>query len=432
MNPENKNICPIHTTHSRLNHALAIFDDINKSYQNPKKFTSDLNNLIQALRNVTFMLQSEKEKIGNFDAWYESIRDVMRKDVAMKWLHDSRTHVVHKGDLEKDSYLSLSIVNHDRKEIFTEKYDPFISTEDAAQSFLKVTKIKFPETLKDEFVIEAERKWVVADFPNAELVDVLIYCFSRLVDVVEAAHQLSGCSVLTCELNNFLLSDEDFMVVLRNNLKKSRISKISTDGAEVVAHQSSLSIEELFGGKNIEVVGEKLAKKYGNISEIKKLAEPTAEDLPFCFMNFHLEMSKRYILCDGYLETICFLYFSKEQPPRMIALQPHNPTSRFGMAESIAEMVEETHCKALIFISEVWIGDLPKEGEDYVPARLQENRREAISVLAATPNRLSEYQLPFHRNEKGEIILDEQERRENGAWPFLNKVREVWEYQKDI
>ena len=107
-----KTPCPFPTTHRRVNQALSIFKDINLHYQDPEKFTSDLNNLIQTLRNITFMLQSEKDTIKDFSGWYAPIQEVMRKDDKMRWLVDSRNHIVKRGDLEKESYISVRIVDH--------------------------------------------------------------------------------------------------------------------------------------------------------------------------------------------------------------------------------------------------------------------------------------------------------------------------------
>ena len=108
---------------------------------------------------------------------------------------------------------------------------------------------------------------------------------------------------------------------------------------------------------------------------------------------------------------------------------PSDSTSRYDMAEKIAEAVEVTHCKALIFIGEVWVGDYPEDEKDYVPARLQVDRKEAISILAATPNKTIDYYIPFHRGENGEIVFEELTILEKGEWPFLFKVQKVWEDQ---
>jgi len=428
-----KTPCPFPTTHRRVNQALSIFKDINLHYQDPEKFTSDLNNLIQTLRNITFMLQSEKDTIKDFSGWYAPIQEVMRKDDKMRWLVDSRNHIVKRGDLEKESYISVRIVDHFNKEIFTQKFDPFFSTNNVIQSFRKTVDLKYPKMLESDILIEAERKWIVHTYPKIELVDVLIYCFSVLVDVVESAHRVLGCSILSCEENNFFNADDDFKLILRNNLKKERVSRIRyVDGNPVTSSLLRLTKEDMFGGKIEEGNKEELSKRYGDFSELVKFSEPTNEGLPFCYMDFHLEMSKRFMATDGGLAPICFLYFSKDKknnPPRIIAFNPSDSTSRYDMAEKIAEAVEVTHCKALIFIGEVWVGDYPEDEKDYVPARLQVDRKEAISILAATPNKTIDYYIPFHRGENGEIVFEELTILEKGEWPFLFKVQKVWEDQ---
>ena len=62
--------CPILQVHTRLNQAFSMFSEVGSRYQKPDAFTVTLNDLIQALRNVTFILQAEKSKIPDFDKWY--------------------------------------------------------------------------------------------------------------------------------------------------------------------------------------------------------------------------------------------------------------------------------------------------------------------------------------------------------------------------
>ncbi len=379
------------------------------------------------------MLQSEKGVIKDFDAWYTPIQEVMRKDDKMRWLVDSRNHIVKKGDLEKESYISIRIVDHFNKEIFTKKFDPFFSTDHVVQLFRKAIDLKYPKILESDIVMEAERRWIVYSHPETELVDLLIYCFSILVDVVDSAHKVLGCSILSCEENSFFSADEDFKVILRNDLKKSRISRVRySDGSPITSHLIRLTRESMFGDETDLGVKRELSKRYGGLSELQKIAKPTDEELPFCFMDFHLEMSKRFMVTDGCLVPICFLYFSKnkkDSPPRIITFSPSDSTSRYGMAETIAETVEATHCKAIIFIGEVWIGDYPKNEKDYVPARLQKDKKEAIEILAATPDKTMSYHIPFHKEENGEVVLEELTILEYGEWPFLFKVQKVWENQ---
>jgi len=422
-----KNPCPILTTHKRLNHALSIFNDINKSYQNPEKFTSDLNNLIQTLRNITFILQAEKEKIKNFDTWYKPIQDMMKKNDAMKWLHNSRTHIVHRGDLEKESYITIRVVDHFNKEILTEKFNPFLTTEQAIKFFRKTIKLKFPKTLKEDIVVEAERKWVVSFFPNAEIIDVLIYCFSVLTDVVELTHNIFNDSILTCAENNFFDKKEDFMIVLRNRLKKTRTTRICYDDGKIItSYKFAIERSKIFKNNSKAELKRKVEQKYGDISELKKLMKPISEEIPFCFLKYHLEMSKRFLLTDGGVLPICFFYFSKINPPGMLSFDTKDPSARFGMAESIADMAEETKCKSIIFISEVWTGKFPKNDKDYIPARLQKNKKEAVEIVAITPDKMKTIHLPFYRK-NGKIVLEKEAYDISQEWPFFNKLKKVWE-----
>lgn len=48
--------CSLPETHNRLNQTFVLFQNIKNNYHEELEFTSDLNNIIQALRNVTFVI----------------------------------------------------------------------------------------------------------------------------------------------------------------------------------------------------------------------------------------------------------------------------------------------------------------------------------------------------------------------------------------
>ena len=52
-----------------LEEAHRLWHRAAESYEDPEEFRMQLNALIQALRNVTFVLQKEKLKIQDFDRW---------------------------------------------------------------------------------------------------------------------------------------------------------------------------------------------------------------------------------------------------------------------------------------------------------------------------------------------------------------------------
>ena len=61
--------CPIPKTHRRLVEAQALWHQSLDLYQKPELFHANLKATIQALRKVTFVLQSEKRMFGEFDDW---------------------------------------------------------------------------------------------------------------------------------------------------------------------------------------------------------------------------------------------------------------------------------------------------------------------------------------------------------------------------
>ena len=98
-----KSNCSLLGVHNRLNEVHKFWHDMLLGYQNPENFRISLNAAIQALRNVTFLLQSNKSTISDFDEWYEKYRDVMKSDEILKWLHQARNIIVKQEDLELHS-----------------------------------------------------------------------------------------------------------------------------------------------------------------------------------------------------------------------------------------------------------------------------------------------------------------------------------------
>ena len=196
--------CSIPETHNRLNQAFVLFQNIKDNYHEELEFTTHLNNVIQALRNITFVLQKELAHSDGFEEWYETKQDEMREDESLKWLVNARNYIVKEGDLKKFSYTKVRVKDHYNAELFAAKLDAEIPMEFVAEWFRQKTKMS--EEIKEQSIIEAERIWIVEDFPKAEIIDVLIYCFGSLTNLVYLAHeQVQGTNALLCKKTNMFL-----------------------------------------------------------------------------------------------------------------------------------------------------------------------------------------------------------------------------------
>ena len=70
------------------------------NYMNPDGFRLNLNALIQALRNVTWLLQKQRHDLPDFETWYSDWRQSVSDDAVSKWLVRSRNRIVKESDLE--------------------------------------------------------------------------------------------------------------------------------------------------------------------------------------------------------------------------------------------------------------------------------------------------------------------------------------------
>jgi len=117
---------------NRLNEASSFLKKAAESYQDKNEFIINTNACIQALRNVTWVLQSQKKDIPNFENWYNNDwQQSLIKDLIMKWLVESRNKIVKSSDLEAFSYMCLSVhEKYTESAKYTINVDPFLGNED--------------------------------------------------------------------------------------------------------------------------------------------------------------------------------------------------------------------------------------------------------------------------------------------------------------
>src|SRR4051794_9422817 len=95
--------CPIPSTHDKYNEAQYFFGGILKNYHHAYQFQFNLNAFIQAIRNITWMLQSEDGKPEGFDSWYAAKQADMRGNEVLKRFVNARNVVVKRSSLTAKS-----------------------------------------------------------------------------------------------------------------------------------------------------------------------------------------------------------------------------------------------------------------------------------------------------------------------------------------
>lgn len=167
---------------NRLTDAIEHLIDLRECYFDPERFRRTLNAAIEALRNVTFVLQKCGSKVEKFDEWYKFQQSELRADKILKWLVDSRNKVVKEGDLETHSTARIRIYRDwFEPPITTTEVSPNLSPAQYASMLSKVIPITIQEAL-----LYVERRWVDTEFPETEIIELLDHCAEKLIKIADA------------------------------------------------------------------------------------------------------------------------------------------------------------------------------------------------------------------------------------------------------
>jgi hypothetical protein len=171
-------LCPLPKTHRRLVEAHVLWHQSLEQYHQPDLFQANLNATIQALRNITFILQSEKHSFTQFDVWYKSWQERIKPDPVLRWLKEARNTVVKQGELETSSIAVVKLV--------TWKDDVLLETSippDTPPSLILanipllelVSNTHLPSGDLKHAAIIIERRWSVTELGGREILGALAW-----------------------------------------------------------------------------------------------------------------------------------------------------------------------------------------------------------------------------------------------------------------
>ncbi len=181
-----KSNCLLSSVHSRLQEAHRHWHHALESYADPEGFRSYLNSCIQALRNVTFVLQQKKSAIQRFDEFYGPWQAQLREDRVLRWVVEARNQIVKQADLETKSIARTSmIVDYDDPPNVDSEVPPLLSTEEISCRLLGSDEER--SELGEDAVFRLERRWVDQSLPDWELLDALAHAYSALASLSEPA-----------------------------------------------------------------------------------------------------------------------------------------------------------------------------------------------------------------------------------------------------
>lgn len=364
------------------------------NYQNPENFRISLNAAIQALRNVTFLLQSNKSNIQDFDQWYEEYRSIMKSDEILKWLHQARNIIVKQEDLKLHSIASARVRAWDDVSRLEFQISPFITTERIAKDLVRMHVVKAPEPIAEHAILNVERKWVVNDLPNHELLDVIAHGYKFFDKLLLDAHEQARFDKKVCIAEHNPKHENSFVPCM-SVTRDDRSANIKLNTQELFP-----KVE--FDDFTKEAKTPEFRQKVGRYSEIKPALPKQVGNL-FEFVKIMNERAKQMLVLDGGHATIFILCYP-DGSYNPLGVRIDNQSEKYILIRSVADQVRKTKANGVIAISEVWL-ILEDERKGYQLPAEHPNRKEALQVSAVSKDKISVLTTFFSKDKSGKIVL---------------------------
>lgn len=421
------NRCPLPKTHRRLVEAHLLWHQTLAQYQQPGLFQANLNATIQALRNITFVLQSEKHSFNQFEEWYGPWKERMKADPVLMWLKDARNSVVKEGDLETTSTAMVRLVTWRDDVLMESSIPPEVPSSLIIRNLPLleiISKTPLPPNELKGAAIAIERRWTAPGLNGREILDALAQAYGLLSDVVLDAH-------ITLGKTDCVLPRETH-VHFRSVYHRSSTLPCMALGIEHRIHRFDLAT-----GQELQTIftdsprgdPEIAAKRYGLGQSDQMPIWKTVD--PLLVAEWVLNTAKRILRKDRALIRILFIRDGGGSWHPII-LDASNRTEKNLLMRLVARFIESVGGDAIIDVSEIWMlqmRDTPSNtfinDIQYAP-----DREEALSVLVATRDGfLRGYVTPFTRGPFGGIKLGDTTQLEKDYPYYLKPVIDVWRMQ---
>jgi hypothetical protein len=334
----------------------------------------------------------------------------MRDDPIMSWLHDARTTIVHKADLElKSTAKAVVHTNLDLVQLSTD-VSPWLTTEEISLRIASTLPEPF-ESNKKDLVLSVVRAWIVPGMPGQELLDTMAQAYGFLSDLVKEAHHRAGHS-----FEHYIHDGDDIRRV------KGRLPcMITTEEMRTV--RIELATGCILKGRDIpqplnpEMV--EVAKKRYRLPD----REPFPED-PLELAAFLLPTAKAILVRDKNHVRIMFLHALDGWSHHVIVARSR--TEKYSVMRRIAEEVRKRKADSVVEIAEAWFAPIHGDRLPDDPATAKD--REEFLVISATTNTglHRSYNTPFSRSIFGAVKLGETYIEDSPIPPYLAPLCKVW------
>lgn len=439
--------CPTPTAHRRLEEAHRLWHECLDAYQDPSGFRTYLNACIQALRNVTWVLQKEKRLIDGFDEWYPAWQARLKEDAIMRWIVKSRNRIVKEGDLETESLAVARVITSyadaaaevaaDLDRVTQRKAgsaDPQPEGSDTVREISAppryslheilhmVASLPIPSRTLRQSTLTIERRWVDMALPDHELLAALGHAYGVAQQLVNDAHDRVG------RPHAVVLPHREGVAIDARELHEGRLACMVTSRR---IRTFAISLDDLTpetGGQawpmtspDPEAAAMAVAK-YGVQPEWPESIESPVDLVPT-----YVELGRQILATDADHGWFVFFFVG----PKMVhaeTLMARNNADKRDLAQRVADLAAMNGIDGLIVVGEAWMAPLLLDEEGaFIPPAEHPDREEYLMIHGEdAAGRVHAVHLPFVRREGEPTVVGDPIDMSDTHYQFLDPVRAIW------
>ncbi|MEJ6850167.1 hypothetical protein V3589_28680 [Sinorhizobium fredii] len=408
--------CPLQAVDRRLNDLHRQWHQAEEVYFDPEAFRVAIQTAIQTARTVSFILQSNKALIPDFDTWYQSWRDQLGSIPLMRWMVDARNRIEKQGDLETHSWVRAEILASHLDDGPREDV-PANLFEGPKHILERVPKNALGDHIFKDGVLRIERRWVENSLPDHELLDAVAIAYGHLSLLVADAHRQMGLPEPTVATERGELSYDRVMaggrmpcMIGHNENRLLDIWIATGKPLELEVHQVTLDREK----------AEEASKRYG----IEMIANRSDDRDPRRHARNFFEMARRMFLHDGH-HIFMVIIFKDGRPIEMREGRLEEHGQKYVFMRRLANDVLRMGGDAVLTIGEVWRA-IPDPAFAYRRVVDMPEREEALAATLVLKDGEPLQLSAMIRRSEDKVELEDTIEMEGGFPYALAPVYAVW------
>lgn len=354
----------------------SIFGKMMDEYHNPVGFIAQVDALIQAIRNFTFFLQSKKNSIDDFGAWYSPWQEAMGGNPYMRFIVDMRNSIAKQGLNATKSHALVTLFTDYRQTLYERKLDVYSTTTEIINETVDLTSKK--PSLKHAtgeisrlYIFNYDKK------KDLEVVDTLFYCQVFISKLFEDFQNFLTTGSIQPELPRVIapsidVSDLKVMFRVRDGERLGRNTMhIERDDDAIEAYRKKHGSINLKHDINSDDVAEKLRAR---IELTQTLRRKSGDILPT--LEYYSDLTGEW---------------------SMMMLRYRDRAEKILFWKDFAKQAVKEKISKFYFTSDTWA--IPPEQTDAVLAAIQAGRE--ISTLPS----LKESLIAYYLENSGRIVI---------------------------